>query len=149
MAAVMGRSIWNAMPLPSNGLRPRPLPQPGRNAACICGSGRKYKRCCAEMARSLPLDSRLLLPMVLKRAPKNALTDALRGGRAPLESIIDVALMHVENNKPRKAAETLEPLFGGPPRRGLGGLPARPTGRPGRARPRPVGSSASVRGQPH
>jgi len=39
MAVVMGRSIWNAMPLPGNGLRPRQLPELGRNDPCICGSG--------------------------------------------------------------------------------------------------------------
>lgn len=79
--------------------------------------GSKYKRCCALMTKSLPLDSSLLLPMVLKRAPKTALADALRGGRAPVESLIEVANMHAHEDKPRKAAEALEPLFEGPVRR--------------------------------
>jgi len=117
MAAVMGRSIWNAMPLPGNGLRPRPLPEPGRNSPCFCGSGRKYKRCCARMTKSLPLDSSLLMPMVLKRVSKTALADAPRDGRAPIDSLIEVAAMHAHEDKPRKAAEALEPLFEGPVRR--------------------------------
>ena len=28
-------------------VRPRSVPKVGRNAPCPCGSGRKYKRCCA------------------------------------------------------------------------------------------------------
>ncbi|WP_373280656.1 SEC-C metal-binding domain-containing protein, partial [Methylomonas koyamae] len=27
-----------------------PLAKPGRNEACPCGSGRKYKHCCADRA---------------------------------------------------------------------------------------------------
>src|SRR5262245_5741331 len=33
----LGRALWNAVPLPGNGFRPRPLPQPERNDPCPCG----------------------------------------------------------------------------------------------------------------
>jgi hypothetical protein len=48
LAIHFGRNIWNCTPLPSNGFRPRPLPAPERNQPCMCGSGRKYKHCCAD-----------------------------------------------------------------------------------------------------
>src|SRR5512145_809818 len=40
IATVLGRGIWNATPLPDNDYQPRPLPEPGRNDPCPCGSGR-------------------------------------------------------------------------------------------------------------
>ncbi|WP_163560926.1 SEC-C metal-binding domain-containing protein [Halomonas sp. NO4] len=43
---VLGRSVWNATPLPSQGFKPAPLPEPKRNDPCPCGSGKKFKRCC-------------------------------------------------------------------------------------------------------
>lgn len=30
------------------------LPEPGRNASCLCGSGRKFKKCCGPRYRTLP-----------------------------------------------------------------------------------------------
>ena len=40
----------------------RPIPGvTGRNAPCPCGSGRKYKRCCAVKSAGLPLASRVAL----------------------------------------------------------------------------------------
>jgi uncharacterized protein YecA (UPF0149 family) len=37
------RSLYAAQLTRTGGARPYP---PGRNAACWCGSGRKYKKCC-------------------------------------------------------------------------------------------------------
>ncbi|MGH9579028.1 MAG: SEC-C metal-binding domain-containing protein, partial [Terriglobales bacterium] len=47
-AATLGLPLWNAMPLPRRGFRTEPLPAPGRNESCPCGSGRKFKHCCAR-----------------------------------------------------------------------------------------------------
>jgi hypothetical protein len=49
MAFWIGRAIWNATPLESNGYRPRSLPAPKRNEPCPCGSGRKFKHCCRDV----------------------------------------------------------------------------------------------------
>ena len=53
-ANAVATTVWNASPLPSNGYRPRPLPPPGRNDPCPCGSGRKFKRCCGRVAPAWP-----------------------------------------------------------------------------------------------
>jgi|CXWL01.1.fsa_nt_gi tetratricopeptide (TPR) repeat protein len=47
LLVVLGREIWNKTPLLGNHFRPHTLPKPERNAPCPCGSGRKYKQCCA------------------------------------------------------------------------------------------------------
>lgn len=36
----------------------------GRNAPCPCGSGKKYKRCCALKANKTPLRLRLVIGLV-------------------------------------------------------------------------------------
>lgn len=36
----------------------------GRNAPCPCGSGKKYKRCCALKSQKTPLASRITLSLI-------------------------------------------------------------------------------------
>jgi hypothetical protein len=36
----------------------------GRNAPCPCGSGKKYKRCCALKSQKTPLGSRVALSLI-------------------------------------------------------------------------------------
>jgi len=49
MARMFAIQIWNNTPLPSNRYRPKPLTKPRRNEPCFCGSGKKYKQCCARL----------------------------------------------------------------------------------------------------
>jgi len=51
LGAMVARSVWNRTPLPGNGFRPRPVPEPGRNDPCPCGSGQKFRTCCATLPR--------------------------------------------------------------------------------------------------
>ena len=51
----LATAIWDVTPLPGNGFRPRPRPRPGRNEPCLCGSGRKFKRCCGDALSDLPV----------------------------------------------------------------------------------------------
>lgn len=40
---------WNELPLAEKQLRLRLLEaKPGRNDSCICGSGKKFKKCCSN-----------------------------------------------------------------------------------------------------
>ena len=64
----MGWAIANAMPMPDNGFRPRKLALPGRNDACVCGSGRKFKQCCADLFAHLPVLEPQLLGALMVRA---------------------------------------------------------------------------------
>ncbi|MDZ7841319.1 MAG: SEC-C metal-binding domain-containing protein [Gammaproteobacteria bacterium] len=115
-AAVLGRSIWNAMPLPGNGFKPRPLPEPGRNDPCFCGSGQKYKRCCADSPK-LPLDPEQILTTVLDLTPPETLVRHIEGGRVPAQSLVELASMRVDRGELWNAVTSLEPLFTGGIRR--------------------------------
>lgn len=111
MATQLSSMIWNALPLPGNGFRPRPIPPPGRNDPCPCGSGRKYKQCCSAMPKLPPLDPQLLWPLVIDRLPERRLGDALSHGQIPLEGVIAVAIKWQEEERTSEAAGLLEPLF--------------------------------------
>lgn len=113
LARGFGRALWNAMPLPGNDFRPKPLPAPGRNDACPCGSGRKFKRCCGSGPQPPGLDSQTLWPLVLNRLPAKARQQAITTGRAPIAALAGLAVEHDEAGKPKKAVEFLEPAFAG------------------------------------
>lgn len=114
--AVLGRSIWNALPLPGNGFKPSPLPEPGRNDPCFCGSGEKYKRCCAE-SPTLPLDPEHILPSVLDHTPAETLARRVRAGRVPVNALVQVAGRRFERGELWNAVDLVEPLFAGHLRR--------------------------------
>ena len=117
MVTGLGRAIWNAIPLPGNNFRPSPLPEPGRNHPCPCGSGRKYKLCCARGPALPDLDSQFLWPLVLEQLPGDSLQDAIGRGRIPIEALFEQAHVYLEQGKPKKGASLLEPLFAGPVRK--------------------------------
>lgn len=117
LGAVLGRAIWNAMPLPDNGLQPRPLPVPGRNDPCFCGSGRKYKHCCAHAPALPELDSAALAPLVVDRLPPARRRALLQSERLPAKVRIALAIAYQERGQPKKAAGFIEPLFRGEIRR--------------------------------
>ena len=113
LATNFGRAIWNAMPLPGNGFRPRPLPAARRNDPCPCGSGRKFKRCCGSGPPAPALDSEILWPLVIGQLPKPALRQAIVSGKAPVEALIGVASECEEDGRPKTALSYLQPLFEG------------------------------------
>ena len=72
--SALGRLLWNRLPLPDHHYRPRPLPKPERNAPCACGSGRKYKHCCARVESfDDPFEHMSLLMYVLQQLPRTEL----------------------------------------------------------------------------
>ena len=111
IAALLARHLWNAMPLPGNQYRPKPLPKPQRNDPCLCGSGRKYKQCCASMESSVPpAPNNLLLEKVLERTPQKYLSD-LPLKWLSLETLAQIAESWVERGEAKRAAAMLEPAF--------------------------------------
>ena len=68
------RELWQSLPVPSNRWRPRPLPRMERNSPCHCGSGRKYKQCCAQFGDlSIPAKKEGLYVLALSRAEPDML----------------------------------------------------------------------------
>jgi tetratricopeptide (TPR) repeat protein len=117
IATSLGRAIWNAVPLPGNNFRPRPLPEPGRNHSCPCGSGKKYKQCCARRPALPAFDGHLLWFPVLEQLQPASLKDVIARGRVPIEVLVNLADQYSQQHQPKKGASLLEPLFAGPVRK--------------------------------
>lgn len=83
----IGVSIWNAAPSPGNHYQSSPLPKPGRNEACPCGSGMKYKRCCERMQPVPDMSTLAFWPVIAAICPKTEINRMLGDPRFPLEGI--------------------------------------------------------------
>jgi len=112
LAAQLGRSIWGATPAPHNDFRPQPLPKPGRNAPCPCGSGEKYKHCCARLPALPAMNSAAVWPAVLDALPLRDCRQVVASGRVPAESLIVAAEESKALGDSRRAIGFLEPMFG-------------------------------------
>lgn len=121
MAVSLGRGIWNAVPLPGNQFRPRPLPEPGRNDPCPCGSGRKYKQCCAGVPQMDGLSQDEMWSILAEHLTRPQLEQAVRSHRVPAVALARLAAQYVESGEAKRAVGLLEPLFEGP----VDGLDAR------------------------
>lgn len=108
---MVARTLWAALPVPFNRWRPRPLPKVERNDLCHCGSGRKFKQCCAEFAGvAPPIDPDGLYAMALAQAEPAMLTpDKVR--MVPAEALGMAAMDWNDNGQPERTAAVLTPLF--------------------------------------
>lgn len=108
----LGRSIWGATPAPHNDFKPVPLPMPGRNQPCFCGSGQKYKRCCAGAPKMPVLNPTELWPMVISALPPKKSKEIVASGQVPVDSLIVAAGDARLEDRPRTAVRFLESVFG-------------------------------------
>jgi tetratricopeptide (TPR) repeat protein len=116
-AIVITRQVWNATPLPGNGYRPKPLPEPDRNAPCFCGSGRKYKQCCRLTIDSIglvPITREVLWPAVLATLSHAAVSELACSPHAPVGPLAGYALDLAKQGKTREAAKLLRSMFDAP-----------------------------------
>jgi tetratricopeptide (TPR) repeat protein len=112
-----GRSLWNSIPLPSNGFRPRPIPSPERNDPCPCGSGKKYKKCCAEWSEGAPgLEAEGVWMLVTEELPLEGVEAMGASGRVPRSVLGGVATGLLDNGDPERALALVRPLFEKPER---------------------------------
>jgi len=111
MATQVGLEIWNATPIPENRFRPRKQAKPERNAPCLCGSGKKFKQCCAAVdAPPLGISEEVMLAQVLGLLPAKKLAEVPLLDLHP-ESLALVASRWVEEDQAKKAISLLEKLF--------------------------------------
>ncbi len=111
LSAHLSRAIWNATPLPGNRFRPAPLPAPGRNDPCPCGSGRKYKQCCASAPDFPHIDNDLMWSFVLDNIEDNRLARGIADKQVPASALVQYALGLMDDDDPGSALEVLEPIF--------------------------------------
>ncbi len=109
---MLGVAIYKAMPDPELGYRTRPLPVPGRNDPCICGSGEKYKRCCLRLAQSFDFANYNMLRHVLDQVSQKDFRD-LPGTQVTPLAVADTAAQWFEEGKTTRAVALLEPWFVG------------------------------------
>ncbi|MBS4097869.1 MAG: SEC-C domain-containing protein [Sulfuricella sp.] len=114
IAMMLGRTIWNHLPHPAHDFQPLRLPDPGRNDPCPCGSGKKFKQCCATYGiPAMPLETDGMLQIVLEFLPKKALADFPRKRFAP-ELLAGIGEMWLRNGKGELTLALLEPFFAAP-----------------------------------
>ena len=113
LASNIAIMIWNSMPLPSNHFRPKQIPLPGRNAPCYCGSGKKYKQCCAKIPSMPALPASEIWPLVFTRLDDETAARAIRENQIPTSALGMIASEYIESNQPEKVVPILAPLFEG------------------------------------
>lgn len=111
LSSAMGRALWNALPLPRNGFLPERVPEPGRNDSCPCGSGEKFKRCCAGAPPLSGFTPAMLWPHVLAALRGPARRAALASHHVPRAAFGEFAARELEAGRPAVAAEVLAPHF--------------------------------------
>ena len=111
LAAALARILWNATPLPSNGFRPKPLPMPGRNDPCICGSGRKYKHCCADLPPLLDIKPAHIWAIAVEHLTPEQLEQAHAVRAIPADLLSTLGEHYLKDGQGERAVELLEPLF--------------------------------------
>jgi tetratricopeptide (TPR) repeat protein len=116
LSFALGSAIWNATPRPDNDYRPRPLPRPERNEPCPCGSGRKYKKCCANAPAFPPIDVDEIWSLVVEHLPMRELVRLARERALPIAALERTAERLRAAGKSREAVKLLEPLFDTPDR---------------------------------
>lgn len=117
VAAELGRTLWNAIPLPGNGFRPRPIARPERNDPCPCGSGAKYKKCCGEWAGGVPaLDPELLWVFVIQELSLEQVEELGQSGRVPRPIAGEIAAGLLDEGDTERALALVQPLFDRPDR---------------------------------
>ncbi|MFO1409024.1 MAG: SEC-C metal-binding domain-containing protein [Steroidobacteraceae bacterium] len=111
LAFALGRALWNVLPLPRNGFLPEPVPEPGRNDPCPCGSGEKYKRCCDRAPPLAGFTTAMLWPQVLRALGPAERRMALASHQVPRMAIADYADDALAAGQARAVIELLSPEF--------------------------------------
>ncbi len=110
-AISLGRALWNVTPLPANHFQPKSIPDPGRNDPCPCGSGRKFKQCCAQLPRLDVFTTDEVWPILVSRLSRTQVDAAVSAKRIPPAALAAAAQTYLDDDMPNKAAALLEPVF--------------------------------------
>ncbi len=109
---LVAKSLHADFPLPALGLQAAAQVKPGRNDACDCGSGKKFKHCCGNQTMP-PLFGRLnFLRYVLDAYPKSKLAN-VAASKASIDAVADTAYQWMREGQEVRAAALLEPFFAG------------------------------------
>jgi tetratricopeptide (TPR) repeat protein len=108
----IGRSIWNMTPLPAHGFRSQPIAEPQRNAPCPCGSGKKFKRCCQQLAAAHTMSLTEEMPIINMAVSMFTQQQCQAAAKsAPQKVRLAVARRELNDNHPGKARNQLLALL--------------------------------------
>ena len=107
-----GRQLYSELPLPSNGLKPLGQARQGRNDACACGSGKKFKHCCGDGSIPPLFAGMNLLRYVLDGYPTKRLAE-VAASRADIDAVVDTAEQWINKGDLARASGLLTPYFAG------------------------------------
>ena len=110
-AFAFARTVWNVTPLPRNSFRPEPIPEPGRNEPCPCGSGLKFKQCCQRAPALGGISAEMIWPLVLQTLDGQTRSTALTSRHLPREALLQFAASELDAGHSKVVAELLEPQF--------------------------------------
>lgn len=109
---ILFREIWRNVPHPAHGFQPQPLPKLEPNDPCPCGSGKKYKQCCAVLEDAEPFGTQdlSLLRYVLEDLPLSAYEKLPFTDLSPIE-LAFVAAQWAEKGRAEAITFLLVPLL--------------------------------------
>jgi tetratricopeptide (TPR) repeat protein len=109
---VAALNLFAELPQPAHDLQRVSQPRPGRNDPCSCGSGKKYKHCCGQMAMPPLFGNMNLLRYVLDAYPKRRLGEVV-ASKADMDEVADTARQWNEWGEDTRVVAMLEPYFAG------------------------------------
>lgn len=105
------QALYYTMPLPKRKFAPEKQVKPGRNDACTCGSGRKFKHCCAGLP-DIPADiSDDLFSMALLHANNKLWNKLANHEHLPIHLRMIMVDHIIDEKKPKKLWQLVQPLF--------------------------------------
>ena len=121
MAFAWARAVWNglvqcALPDSLERVKRKPMPEPGRNDPCPCGSGKRFHQCCLPIPLMPPLTQEVLWPYVLANIPPAEREELLSGSRIPRGALIEFAAHLLDMRRSAEVIAALEPKLAAPER---------------------------------
>lgn len=112
MATNLALAIWNGTPLPGNNFRPQRISMPKRNQPCLCGSGKKYKKCCFLGEQQVPdIDEDMIWPLLMDAMPAKTLKKGLRDGTLPINARVYYCAEVLDEDSSDKVIQLLQDYY--------------------------------------
>jgi tetratricopeptide (TPR) repeat protein len=119
MAFAWARAVWNGLvhcAVNPERLKHKPMPEPGRNDPCPCGSGKRFQECCLAVPPMPPLTRDVLWPYVLANIPPAERDELLTSSRIPRGALIEFAAHLLDVRRSAEVIAALEPRLAVPER---------------------------------